>query len=63
MIWNTDLNSQKSGMYKEALKNLERAKAILDERYAKKEISDSEYMKRFKEMNQQIEKYRSMCGE
>ena len=63
MIFNTDLNAQKNGMYKEAIKNLEKAKSILDERYARKEVSDSEYMKRSKEINQQIEKYRAICGE
>jgi len=63
MLWNTDLNSQRSGMYKETIKNLEKAKEILEQRLASKQISDSEYVKKSKEIDAQIEKYKSMIGE
>ena len=63
MIWNTDLNSQRSGMYKETIKNLEKAKEILEQRLASKQISDSEYIKKSKEIDAQIDKYKSMIGE
>ncbi len=64
MIWDTNsINNQKTGMYKETVRNLEKAKELLDQRYAMKQISDSEYIKKSKEINAQIEKYKSMSGE
>ena len=64
MIWDTNnINSQKAGMYKETIRNLEKAKELLDQRYAMKQISDSDYVKKSKEINAQIEKYKSMSGE
>ncbi len=63
MIFNTNLNDQRNGMYKETIKNLEKAKELLDQRYANKQISDSEYAKRIKEIEAQIAKYRNMIGE
>lgn len=64
MIWDTNsINNQRSGMYKETIRNLEKAKELLDQRYAMKQISDSEYIKKSKEINAQIEKYKSMSGE
>lgn len=63
MLWNNDLNTQKNGMYKEALRNLEKAKELLDMRYAQGQISDSEYVKKSNEINAKIEKYRNLCGE
>ena len=64
MIWDTNsINNQKAGMYKETVRNLEKAKELLDQRFAMKQISDSEYIKKSKEINAQIEKYKSMSGE
>ena len=63
MIFNTNLNDQRNGMYKETIKNLEKAKELLDQRFANKQISDSEYAKRIKEIESQIEKYKNMIGE
>ena len=63
MIWNTNLNDYKKGMYNDTIKNLEKAKELLDQRYANKQISDSEYVKRSKEIEAQIQKYQAMAGE
>jgi uncharacterized membrane protein len=62
MIWDTDVNSKKNGMYEETIKNLERAKQILDERLANKTVSDSEYVQKTKELDAQIQKYKAMMG-
>lgn len=59
MIFTTNLNAQRNANYDSTIKNLEKAKEILDDRYAKKLISDSEYIKRSKEINAQIENYRN----
>ena len=64
MIWNTNnTNDYRTGMYKETVKNLEKAKELLDQRYANKQISDSEYIKKSKEIDAQIAKYKNMIGE
>ena len=64
MIWDpNNINNQKAGMYKETIRNLEKAKEILDQRYAMKQVSEAEYLKRSKEINAQIEKYRNLSGE
>ena len=62
MIFNTDLNARRNANYESTIKNLEKAKELLDERYAKKQISDSEYIKRSNEINSQIENYRRMIN-
>ena len=62
MIWDTDLNSKKNGMYEETIKNLEKAKQILDDRLAKGTVSDSEYAQKMKELDAQIQKYKTMMG-
>ena len=62
MIFNTDLNARRNANYESTISNLEKAKDLLDERYAKKQISDSEYIKKSKEINAQIENYRRMMG-
>ena len=62
MIFTTDLNAKRNSNYESTIKNLEKAKEILDERYSKKQISDSEYVSKSKEINAQIEKYRNMIN-
>lgn len=62
MIFNTDLKSQRNMGYESTINNLEKAKALLDERYAKKQISDKDYIEKSKEINQQIEKYRNIIN-
>ena len=59
MIFTTNLNAQRNANYDSTIKNLEKAKEILDEKKKKKLISDSEYIKRSKEINVQIENYRN----
>ena len=63
MIWNTDLNAKRNGMYEETIKNLEKAKELLDLRLMNKQISDSEYIKKTKEIDAQIQKYKAVIGE
>ena len=55
-------NQKRSGMYEETVKNLEKSKEILNQRLANKTITDAEYMKKIKELNSQIEKYKSMLN-
>ena len=63
MIWNTDLNAKRNGMYEETIKNLQKAKELLDLRLMNKQISDSEYIKKTKEIDAQIQKYKAVIGE
>ena len=58
MIFNTDLNARRSATYESTIKNLEKAKELLDERFAKKQISNEEYLKKSKEINSKIETYK-----
>ena len=62
MIWDTDVNAKKNGMYEETIKNLEKAKEILNQRLANKTVSDSEYTQKVKELDAQIQKYKTMMG-
>ncbi len=62
MIFKSDLNSMRNANYESTIANLEKAKELLDERYAKKQISDSEYVKKSKEIVSQIENYRKMIN-
>ena len=62
MIFKNDFNTIKNNNYESTINNLEKAKELLDERYAKKQISDSEYIKKSKEIVAQIEKYRNMIN-
>ena len=63
MIFGNDINSIRKSNYESTINNLEKAKAILVERYAKKQISDADYVKKSKEINMEIEKYKKMIGE
>ncbi len=58
MIFKTDLNAMRTASYESTIKNLEKAKELLDERLAKKQISEEEYIKKTKEINAQIEVYK-----
>lgn len=62
MIFTTDLNANRNAGYESTIKNLEKAKEILEERYSKKQISDSDYIAKSKEINAQIEKYKKMIN-
>lgn len=62
MIFNTDLNARRNATYESTIKNLEKAKEILDERYAKKQISNEEYIIKSKEINAKIESYRKIIN-
>lgn len=62
MIWDTNVNAKKNGMYEETIKNLEKAKQILDQRLANKTVTDSEYARKAKELDEQIQKYKAMMG-
>lgn len=63
MIFNTDITAKRNATYESTIKNLEKAKELLEKRYINKEISDSEYIKRCKEINEQIKKYKQVLGE
>ncbi len=58
MIWGNDVNNRMNSLYEETVKNLEKAKEILNKRLANKEISDSEYIKKVKEIDEKIKKYK-----
>ena len=58
MIFNTDLNVRRNATYESTIKNLEKAKELLDERFAKKQISNDEYIRQSKEINAKIEAYK-----
>lgn len=62
MIFTNNLNAQRMSNYESAIANLEKAKELLDERYAKKQISDSDYIKKSKEINTQIENYKKITN-
>ena len=62
MIFKNDFNSRRIANYEIAIKNLEKAKELLDERYAKKLISDDEYIKKSKEINSQMETFKRLLN-
>jgi len=62
MIWNNDINAKRNGMYEETIKNLEKSKDILNDRLNNKTISNDEYVKKIKDLDAQIQKYKSMIG-
>ena len=62
MILKNDFNSMRNANYESTIVNLEKAKELLDERYAKKQISDSEYIRKSKEINAQIENYKKLIN-
>lgn len=62
MIFKTDLNAMRNSNYESTINNLEKAKELLDERHAKKQISDSDYVRKSKEIVTQIENYKRMIN-
>ena len=63
MIFNTNLNAMRNANYEATLKNLEKAKELLDQRFAKKEISNDDYIRKSKDIDKEIEKIKSMIGQ
>ena len=62
-MWNNNVFKQKQdGMYESTVKSLEKAKEILNQRLANKTITDDEYMKKVKELDAQIQKYKTMIN-
>ena len=58
MIFNNDFNATRKATYESTITNLEKAKEILNKRYENKEIDDDDYIKKAKELDAQIEKYK-----
>ncbi len=63
MIFNTDINAKRNATYESTIKNLEKAKELLEKRHNDKEISDSEFIKRYREISEQIKKYKQVIGQ
>ena len=63
MIFNTDINAKRNANYESSIKNLEKAKELLDKRFYNKEISNDEYIKKSKEIDSQIQKYKKVIGQ
>ena len=63
MIFSTDLNAKRNATYESTIINLEKAKELLNKRYENKEISNEEYIKRAKELDEQIHKYKQIIGQ
>ncbi len=63
MIFRTDLNAMRNANYESTIKNLEKAQELLNQRFAKKEISNEDYIKKSKEITQEIEKYKRIIGQ
>ena len=62
-MWNNNVFKQKQdGMYESTVKSLEKAKEILNQRLANRTITDDEYMKKVKELDAQIQKYKTMIN-
>ena len=63
MIFNTDLNAKRTANCEYTIKNLEKAKEILNDRFSKKQISNEDYIKKAKEIDEQIKKYKQQIGQ
>ena len=65
MIFNTkpDFSVMKQDSTKNAIENLKKAQAILDERYEKKLVSNEEYIRRSNELKEQLDKYSGLLSE
>lgn len=63
MIFNTDINAKRNASYEYTIKNLEKAKELLDQRFYKKEISNEDYIKKSREIDSQIQKYKQIINE
>ncbi len=60
MIFNNDFNSMRKASYESTIRNLEKAKEILEERHDKGQMSDNDYIKKSQEIDAEIEKYKGM---
>ena len=60
MIFSTDLNAKRNANIEITIKNLEKAKEILDDRFNKKQISNEDYIIKSKQIDNEIEKYKNM---
>lgn len=63
MIFNSDINAQRTASYEATIKNLEKAQQLLDERYRNKQISDADYIKKSNEIKANIDKYKHVIGQ
>lgn len=63
MIFRTDLNAMRNANYESTIKNLEKAQELLNQRFAKKEISNEDYIRKSKEITKEIEKYKRIIGQ
>ena len=63
MIFTTNLESFQKKSYYESLKNLEKAKELLNEKFENKEISNEEYIKQCQSIDSQIETVKRLIGE
>lgn len=63
MIFNTNLTAQRNRTYESSIKNLEKAKEILEQKFAKKEISNEYYIQKCKEIDNEINKCRMNIGQ
>ena len=62
MIFNTDINAKRTATYESTITNLEKAKELLNKRFENKEVDNDYYIKKAKEIDAQIEKYKSEIG-
>lgn len=68
MIFNNGFNNNfnnnfiKKNNYESTIKNLEKAQEILDQRLSRKQISNEEYIRKSKEIKNDIDKYTNMSN-
>lgn len=62
MIFNTNLSVQRNNTYLSSIKNLEKAKEILEQKFMKKEISNEYYIEKCREIDNEINKCRMNIG-
>ena len=64
MIFNNGFNNNfiKKNNYESTIKNLEKAQEILDQRLSRNQISNEEYIRKSKEIKNDIDKYTNMSN-
>ncbi len=62
MILSNDFKTRQNFSYKATIESLEKARDLLNKRYNNKEISTSEYVKRCKEIEDNIRKYKNLLN-
>jgi uncharacterized membrane protein len=60
MIWEVNPHANHNSQIESTIKNLEKAKALLDERYKKGSISDKDYIEKSRSLDDQIKKYKNL---